>query len=236
MKLNVFIISYNRLSFLKQQVEFLSRNPMLKLHIVDNGSTYPPLLEYLFKSHHYVYSMPDNHGHQVIWKTNFSSTMSPNDPYLVTDNDVIPENINFHELLLEGLDKFPSVNKIGLGLRTDDIPMDAPFRNEIIKHENEVLKRENSGDSRFIRMPVDTTIAIYRAGYHNASPWGSNDRKNCCALRTTGSLAKHLSWYITEEEMKSEENKFYFESLKSGSTHWSVLQAGYGKTKFNRRR
>lgn len=223
--INTFIISFNRLSFLKKQVDFLSRNPMLRLHIVDNASTYPPLLEYLLKSKHYVHSMPQNDGHQVIWKNNLSLALCPDEPYLLTDNDVIPEDINFHEILLDGLKEFPSVNKIGLGLRTDDIPKNIPFCEQILKHEGEVLKREDTGDPRFIRMPVDTTMAIYRAGYHNASPWGSNDRKNCCALRTTGSLAKHLSWYITEEEMKSEENKFYFESLKSGSTHWSQMQA-----------
>lgn len=229
--INTFIISYNRLSFLKQQVEFLSQNPMLQLHIVDNGSTYPPLIEYLNNIDCPVTFMPDNQGHQVIWKRNkhpqvgyinsISEFFCKDEPYIVTDPDIIPEDPNFHELLLQGLEKFPSVNKIGLGLRTDDIPESYPLREQILNHENEVLERKYIDDDRFVIMPVDTTLAIYRSGYHEYSVKG--------ALRTTRSLAKHLSWYITADDMKTEENKFYFESIKDGSTHWSYLQAKYGK-------
>lgn len=219
--MNIFIISYNRLSFLKQQIDFFSKNPDFKLHIVDNNSTYIPLLEYLSRSLHFVYSMPNNEGHKVVWSSGISKLISPDEPYIVTDNDIIPEDPDFHKLLLEGLEKFPSVNKIGLGLRIDDMPVDYPFKQHVLNHEGEVLKRQDVGDPRFIGMPVDTTLAIYRAGYHEYSVKG--------ALRTTQSLAKHLSWYITEEDMKNEENKFYFESLKDGSTHWSYLQAKFGK-------
>ncbi len=168
--IDLFIISYNRLSFLKQQIDFFSKNPVLKIHIVDNCSTYAPLLEYLSKSLHIVYVMPDNAGHQVIWKNNLSQVICPNKPYMVTDNDVIPEDPNFHELLLQGLKKFPDINKIGLGLRTDDIPDHNPLRDQIIHHENEVLKREDVYDARFIKMPVDTTLAIIIASSNTGLP------------------------------------------------------------------
>lgn len=226
--MKLFIISYNRLSFLKQQIEFFSYVPDLDIHIVDNASIYPPLIKYLLdldlntniKMHRHF----SNFGHKVVWERNISKSVCANEPYLVTDNDIIPEDKNFVQLLTEGLEKFPDVNKVGLGLRCDDIPKDSSLG--IIKTESS-LPKEKTNDPRFVRMPVDTTLAIYRAGYHNYSPWGLNnkEREPCLALRTTQSLAKHLSWYLTEEEMKNEENQFYFNSLKQGSSHWSAMQA-----------
>lgn len=163
--------------------------------------------------------MDINYGHKVIWEKGLSNMISPNEPYLVTDNDIIPEDENFMELLQEGLKKFTDVNKIGLGLRTDDIPQHYPFREKVIEHEEFIRASEGFfvRDTRFIKALVDTTLAIYRAGCHSyfLKP----------ALRTTASLAKHLSWYMTAEEMQNEENKFYYESMKDGSTHWSYMQA-----------
>lgn len=225
--INTFIISYNRLSFLKQQIEVLSNNPMLKLHIVDNASTYPPLLEYLKTLHNCtIHRMIKNEGHKVVWETGISVKICPYDPYIVTDPDIIPEDFNFDEVLLNGLNKFPSINKIGLGFRMEDIPIDNPLRDNILKHENE-LQREYIRDPEFVRMPVDTTMAIYRGGYHHYSVNGTTSEKDnvCRSLRTTNCMAKHLSWHITEEEIKNEENQFYFESLKQGSTHWSKIQS-----------
>lgn len=236
--MNVFIISYNRLSFLREQIKFFRTIPGLHLHIVDNGSTYPPLIGYLQYLSCYsnitVHYMKHNYGHRVVWEKDLSRQICPDEPYMVTDNDVIPEYPGFISILKEGLFLFPDANKIGLGLRTDDLP-EGPIKDQVIKHEIHGLPRMETSDARFIWMPVDTTMAIYRSGYHDASPWGTSadlGKLECRAMRTTTILARHLSWYITPAEVKSEENQFYFNSLKNGSTHWSRLQ---GMTK-NRRR
>lgn len=226
-KIRTFIISFNRLSFLKQQIEFLSQNNFLDLHIIDNGSTYPPLLKYLDELNCNITFLSSNEGHTVVWKRNISKKFCPNEPYIVTDNDILPDQINFHELLIEGLEKYPEINKIGLGLHIDDIPINIPLRNEIISHEKS-MQRTYLDDLRFVKMPVDTTMAIYRAGYHNYSVWGTDSHtEELKSLRTTHPSwqAKHLSWYLSPEDMKSEENKYYFNSIKEQSTHWSQKQS-----------
>lgn len=53
----VYIISFNRLSCLKQLVARLERAGYSNIHIVDNGSSYPPLLEELDKTPHVVHRM-----------------------------------------------------------------------------------------------------------------------------------------------------------------------------------
>ena len=227
--IKTFIISFNRLSFLKQQLEYLMKNPALDLHIVDNGSTYPPLLDYLDELDLDVTFFPANEGHTVVWKNKMPEIFCKNEPYIVTDNDIIPDHPNFHELLIEGLNKHSDVNKIGLGLHIDDLPDNIPFKDEIIQHEKGIQKIYLLDDSHFVRMPVDTTLAIYRDGYHHYSVWGTDKITHdgqCRALRTIHPLwqAKHLSWYLTPEDLKSEENKYYFNSIKQPSTHWSEKQ------------
>lgn len=228
--MKIFIISYNRFDFLKQQVEFFKQNPELDIHIIDNGSTYQPLVDYLDNVQDvHIHFCGQNYGHKVIWYIGFSRQYSQDEPYIVTDPDIIPEDENFVDMLLEALEKFPEINKIGLGLRTDDLPEHYPLREKVIQHEEFILASEGyfMRDTRFIKAPVDTTLAIYRAGCHEyfIKP----------ALRTTQSLAKHLSWYMTAEEMQNEENTFYHNSMKDGSTHWSYMQASSFKPKRKRR-
>lgn len=240
-KIKCFIISFNRLTFLKAQVEFLSKFPELEIIIVDNHSTYPPLLEYLHELEGYgtgtsgvqVIHVPTNRGHRVVWDLHLSKDLASDVPYLVTDCDVIPERHDFLDLLKSGLELFQNANKVGLGLRINDIPHGVPFRSEIIGHENNLL-RHNTQDVRYARMAVDTTMAIYRAGYHYPSVWGYESDSNeyrvlegVKSIRTTYPwTARHMSWYLTIEDIKTDENQFYLNSLTT-STHWSQRQRQY---------
>jgi len=228
-KIKTFIISFNRLSFLEQQVEELSKHPDLDLHIIDNGSTYAPLIKYLNDVDCAVTFMGENTGHQVIWTKGISKFYCKDKPYIVTDNDILPCKSDWVSLLLEGVEKYPDVNKVGLGLATHDLPVGVPFREEIINHEQNNLFRQELNDIHFIKMPVDTTIALYRAGYHDYSIWGTrsnNEDAECKSIRTTfPNMARHLSWYMTIEDLKTEEYKYYLEHLGQGTGHWSGWQA-----------
>ena len=62
----VFLIAYNRLGYLRQLVAWLERAGYSDIRIIDNCSSYPPLLEYLERSPHAVHRMDRNYGHLVL--------------------------------------------------------------------------------------------------------------------------------------------------------------------------
>ena len=123
--IKVFIISYNRLSYLKRLVEWLEKAGFERIHIVDNASTYPPLLEYLKNSKHIVHRMEANYGHLVFWKCGKFDDIIRGEEYIVTDCDVLPVEEcpkNVTEYFLKILDKYPSHTKVGFSLKIDDLP------------------------------------------------------------------------------------------------------------------
>lgn len=231
-KINCFILSFNRLTYLRELVDILSREPRLNLIIVDNFSTYKPLRNYLYtiKDSIRVIRLVENYGHTVVWKLGISKQLSKDQDYIVTDCDTHPTRPDFLDLLLAGLNKYPDINKVGLGLRTNNLPRRIPFRKDIIRHENHDLYRKTiKKEARFVKTPVDTTFALYRGGYHKYSVWGHSlnswdEEQGCRVLRTTHPWqAIHKSWYMTKKDLQTEEYKFYLESLKT-DTHWSNLQ------------
>lgn len=243
-KIPCFIISYNRLTYLRSCIEALKKDDRLKLIVLDNNSTYPPLLEYfkdpIFDEENIILARSIyNFGYRILWesdeiKKTFRHYIDEG-PYLVTDCDILPPWPNIEPTnkndwlskLLEGLEKYPEINKIGLGLRKHDI-YDSKLRHEVNNHENSLFKEE-VGDPEFIKMPVDTTLAIYRQGYFHWSIFGTDSplfepaTKGCLSMRTKGPdyEAIHIPWYESEKYRQSEEHQFYLNSIKPGSTHWT---------------
>lgn len=218
MKITTYVISYNRPSYLRQCVEALQHDQRLDIIIVDNNSDNVNLNEYVNWN-----KMGENYGHRVCW----SQGLVPSDrPYIVTDCDIIvPYKLPWLDLLLSGLDTMPQYNKFGLGLNVRHIPDSNPYKSDIIKHETKTLYRRELPDGRFVEMPVDTTLALYRTGYTNYSIWGTDSNHYtgiCKSVRTVAPFeAKHLTWHMTESERQGEENRRYLKSLKPKSTHWS---------------
>ena len=64
----IFIISYNRLSYVEQMICWLEKSGYTNIHVIDNASTYPPLLEYYKTLTYKVHFMKENYGHMVFWK------------------------------------------------------------------------------------------------------------------------------------------------------------------------
>ena len=66
----IIIISFNQLFYLQKLVSFLTSNGSKNIVIVDNNSTYKPLLSYFetIKNEVQIHKLQDNVGHQVFWK------------------------------------------------------------------------------------------------------------------------------------------------------------------------
>lgn len=218
-KIPCFVISYNRPTFLRKCVEALAMDERLDIIIVRNDGRLEELCKY--KQH-----VPtENFGHTVCWSQNLVPT---DQPYIVTDCDiVVPSRLPWLDILLEGMNRYPKYNKFGLGLNTRHIPDGYPQKEDVKRHENKVIYKKDIGSARFIEAPVDTTLALYRAGYTKYSIWGNDSpiqwTGECNSVRTIAPYeATHLTWHMTKEELAGAEHQNYCKTIKQGSTHWSA--------------
>src|SRR5581483_1171394 len=157
--LPIIITSFNRLTCLRQLVECLRSRGYWNLYVIDNASDYEPLLRYYIEASLPVFSLSKNVGCYALWQTTvgqlFTSTY-----YALTDPDVVPISEcpdDFAAYFLRILDYYPNVNKVGFGLRLDDIPRTQPLWSKIVRHELQFWKYPLAPN--LYAAPIDTTFA-----------------------------------------------------------------------------
>ena len=120
----IFIISYNNYTHVKNMVEQLQKYTT-NISIIDNCSSYPPLVSYLkfIESRVRVIYKDQNYGHRVVYRPEIQELMG--EKYIITDPDLqLNPNLpsNFIEILDELTEKY-QICRIGLALDifSDDI-------------------------------------------------------------------------------------------------------------------
>lgn len=204
----VYIISFNRLSYLKEQIAYFEKKGINNIHIIDNASTYPPLLDYYNTIQHEVIFMKSNEGHKVFWENDMFSEFRESF-YIVTDPDIIPVDEcpdDFIEVFFKYLKKYPFVRKIGFSLKLDDIPLNNVLADEAISWESKYYDIcIEKGNLYFA--PIDTTFALYLPDKL------VKKQTFYSAFRTAFPYqACHLPWYkdnknITDEDIFYSQNK-----------------------------
>ena len=86
----VYIISFNRLSDLKKLVHFLEQEGLKNIHIIDNASSFPPLLDYYKSLPYPIHRMDKNYGHMVFYEADEFKDVRENQYYILTDPDILP--------------------------------------------------------------------------------------------------------------------------------------------------
>ena len=220
-KIPVFIISYNQLSYVKQMVDWLKKYGFANIHIVDNKSSYKPLLDFLDQVDCYVHHMDKNYGHTVIWSSGQFDDVITNQCYIVSDCDIAPNPKlpkDFVCRLYEMLGKYPYITKIGFALNINDLPKTET--NKIVKQwERKFWEKEI--DNGIYLADIDTTFALYRPG-----KLVMNTKQFYYAIRVAGNMtAIHLPWFETKE---TEESLFYKKTANS-SASWAKNVAYYAK-------
>lgn len=200
----IFIISYNRLYYLKRLVERLEKMGYKNVKIIDNHSSYPPLLQYYGTIQNDVFYMKKNYGHMVFWKCKVFKKYR-DDLYVVTDPDVLPVNgcpNNFVEHFYELLKRYPRLKKVGFSLKINDIPKDSPLYKEIVSWESAFYIFRVPGCKAHIA-DIDTTFALYIPDKLDIS------KNFFIAVRTDYPYQlKHLPWYKKKNDI-SEEDIYY---------------------------
>jgi hypothetical protein len=210
-KTPVIINNFNRLECLKKQISWFEKAGFKHIYIIDNLSTYPPLLAFYLNTKHIVFRLDKNVGHTALWDTHIF-LLFKNQYYIYTDPDVIPTQncpSNFVEYFKALLDKYLDKGKVGMALKINDLPDYYLLKNEVIsleKHYWNVELETNVYDAL-----VDTTLALYR-------PNSKGDAGLLPALRVGGAYeARHLPWYKNTFR-NNEEDSYYLQSATSAAS------------------
>lgn len=235
----IFITSFNRLSMLKSLISKLEEKGYTNIQIIDNNSSYPPLLEYLKNTKHKVHFLNQNLGHKAFWECGKFDDIIQNEYYVVTDPDVLPiDNCpdDFIELFYEILQKNPDFTKAGFSLKIDDIPIENEQRNFIINWEKNFYKigiqyKFKELTFKIYDSEIDTTFALYKPNKNPILDCGK-------AIRTDYPYeCRHLPWYKNSKQSLNEEDLYYQETVKQGISNYSIdisskeLYKKFSKTK-----
>lgn len=209
----VFINVFNRLTTTRRLADQVACLPDAVPIIIDNASTWGPLLEWYNQCPYEVIRLPQNIGHHAPWKCG-AVDRTKSGFYVVTDCDL---DIGDCPADLMDLLKVPfgwndSVIKSGLGLRIDDLP---PWQSVVKEWESRWWKFA-AKDPRFFSALVDTTFAMYRAGTpttHATRVVGAKSTRTAPPY-----LARHIPWYLDLQNL-DEENQNYF-ATANGSASW----------------
>ncbi len=209
----VLIPVRDRVTPLRQLVDWLEGAGHQELWLIDNASTYPPLLDYLASTAHDVVRLDRNLGHLSPWLSGTAPRVAHGRHLVISDPDVVPDPgcppdavARFRELL----DRHPDVDKVGFGLRIDDLPSSYPLAGDVREWELRFWRDEV--EPGVFRADIDTTFALYRP----------LDRRHdeSRALRTGPPyVARHLPWYLDADDL-SAEDRYYREHADAMIANW----------------
>lgn len=211
----VIINNRNRFTYLKALIDQLETIGFKHIVVLDNDSTYPPLLAYYSSLRHKVIYLKKNAGPRALWETKQLAHYTKQ-YYIYTDPDVLPEksfSLQSLQLMLKDLSDQLWIDKIGLGLRIDDLPDTFRLKQSVIEWETPF--HQSPVNDRYFRAPVDTTFALY-------APFEQGGGE-CKAWRTAPPLlARHLPWYENTANPEAE-TLYYQQHAISTASHWTDL-------------
>lgn len=205
-------------------VHFFERQTVdVRLVIHDNGSTYPPLLDfYDFLENH----SPDVASFEIIYGDNLGThhvRTLHSDPlldYFITDADYdlspLPNNTieQFSHILNSpwALEQESPIQKVGSALSLFDIPINAIQRHEIVSWESVFWK---TPVGLLDWMSPDLASCMFHADIDNTPGLLRKDSPFCYSpcIRVAGPYtARHVPWYITD--LKGQDSyKYYLQNL-----------------------
>ena len=199
----IIINNFNRLVYLKRMIASLQSRGYNNIIILDNASTYPPLLEwYKNECTVCVIDLKANYGHTALWTSGMIKQFG-NDYFVYTDPDLelveeCPDDFLWQ--MLQNLKARVKGQKIALSLKIDDIPNCYQPKPEVIAQESQFNTKMEYG---MYVADVDTTFALhepYAAG-------GFVD--DMVTYRMPYPIqCRHLPWYEDLNHL-SEEDKWY---------------------------
>lgn len=201
MKIPVIINNKNLITWPKKMVEDLkSFDNIGDIIIVDNESSYEPLLEwYSTNPCEIIYSK--NFGQSSPWNNMIPEKRSF-EYYVVTDSDLdlseTPKDCL--NVLLEKIMSHKEYDRIGLSLCNYDVSVNSPYHYHLKTWAYHNWNDDDVFDGLLTKQIIDTTFGMYHIERNRS---GSS-----CSTNFPYS-AKHIPWEITWDEILDLKNKNY---------------------------
>ena len=221
----ILIVNFNQLAYMRILIQRLLSLGYQNIIVIDNKSTYPPLLEYYrsMKDKIKVEYMEENFGHEVFFKSPRLQEKYAKGYYALTDpdivlNDQLPKD--FMARLLKLLDShYRKINKVGFALDIEDIPDYFPLKTKVVKWEKQFWEHPLSKDT--YKAYIDTTFALYRPAFlQEAFPTSFYE-----GIRVAGNYtAKHMGWYMDLNNLTEEQ--IYYQRTSNSSASWKLSKNG----------
>ena len=220
---NIPIVILNRDRFypLKEQVEVLKLYGYNNITIIDNQSTYPPLLKWYEESGLDIFynNITENSCHafrDLVQLNHPKFTQIISGWYVFNDSDIIPESglpENFIEDLINYAIKY-NKSKVGMSIRIDDIDRSYPLNEWVYSYESTYWTNGIIDDNiELYPHPIDTTFSVHSP---NTIPTWSSD-----TLRVGKPyLVKHAPFYYDPDNLPEDE-KYYLTHMNRQSSNWS---------------
>ena len=213
----IFINNRDRVGCLSKLIDWLLESGYRRIYILDQDSTYPPLLEFyeIFRKDPRVHVLRmKNFGFQCIWQSGILEDLDVQTPYVYTDSDILPIcGKNIVQELLKTLARHPFAKKVGAKLIFEDITcQNADFYREIQSNYYQESRRISPNE---FFMPNDTTFSVYRNLRHYSCIY---------SIVRTDLEIRHLPWYYDFNNLPEDE-KYYVEHSNSNSTFSKQLKS-----------
>lgn len=206
----VVINNFNRLTTTKRLVHDLLSMGYINVHILDNNSTYPPLLEWYETNPCTVKRLESNMEFLAIYNSDYINQWLSKEEWIAYTDCDLELNPNtpppFIDTLIRMAEKY-NKTKAGLALKVDDLPNNS-YANY---YKNWEIDRfwQTELEPEVYDACVDTTFCVIKPGL----PFDYQ------AVRVAGNLtAKHIPWY-TDFSNLDEEEKYYLETASDKSSY-----------------
>lgn len=216
MKIPVIINNRNFLTWPKAMVERIKEyDGVGEIIIVDNDSTYPPLLEWYATNPCRIERLDTNVGMGAPWVSGVVKQLN-GAPYVLTDPDLGLEETP-DDTLLYLLDKLNTLqlDKVGLGLDWQIVEKKSPYYERLNLYEKSRWNNSPVKDDVYTEVQIDTTFALYNVGHYFIG--GSST--------TFPYVARHYPWeFSIEEARNSEEFMYYMDNATSSSSYKTLIK------------
>lgn len=245
-KIPIFIITKDRLTVLKRSIESYKKCIKTPFRIVihDNGSTYPPTVQYLneleqegikvFRYNHKIeeekMKYKDDYLNSVSISVEKMKKYYPFEYYVVTDPDIelygdCGDILDVYKAIL----REKRVRVVGPILKLDDIPDYYPMKEAVLERKRHWSKPKLQGAMKyagrritFTRAKIDTVFGMYSRNF-------VFKRKQNGILVHSPYDARHLDWYIDPNNL-AEDQLYYIKASKQELSvrminHWSTKKA-----------
>lgn len=216
MKIPVIINNRNFLTWPKAMVERIKEyDGVGEIIIVDNDSTYPPLLEWYATNPCRIERLNDNLGMGAPWVSEVVKQLN-GAPYVLTDPDMGLEDTP-DDTLLYLFDRLNSLqlDKVGLGLDWQIVEKKSPYYERLNVYEKSRWSNSPVIDGVYTEVQIDTTFALYNVDHYFIGG-GST---------TFPYVARHYPWESSIEEARnSEEFMYYMDNATSASSYKTLIK------------